>query len=268
MDTVRKQFWLKARVMLSFICSVLMIASVEAESKPLVVGMEMNFPPFEMLGTDGKPAGISVDLAEALGKSLGRPVRLENIPFEGLIPSLRTGKIDIIISSMTKTSERAQAIDFSDPYLKMGLALLVNKASKIHSIQDVDQPQIKVAVKKGTTGHIYAETHLTHAKILVFDQDATCATEVSQGKADCMIYDQLSVFKYWKHYPDTTRGLLQAFKLEEWAIGLPLGSDELKKQINNFLVQFKKTGGFDTLGNKYLGDNKAAFEKAGIPFYF
>ena len=55
----------------------------------LVVGMELNYPPFEMIDPEGKPAGLSVDMAEALGRFLGRTVKIENIPFDGLIPALR-----------------------------------------------------------------------------------------------------------------------------------------------------------------------------------
>jgi polar amino acid transport system substrate-binding protein len=234
----------------------------------LVVGMELGFPPFEMLDAAGKPTGISPDLAKALGDYLHRPVRIENLPFDGLIPALRTGKINLIISSLTKTPERAKSIDFSDPYLRMGLALLVHKDSRIQSIADVDQPDVRVAVKKATTGHIYALTHFKNARILVFNDDATCATEVSQGKADAMIYDQISIFQHWKKYPDTTKALLQPFQMEEWAIGLRKGDDELRNQVNAFLKQFKETGGFNALGNKYFADNKKAFEEAGIPFYF
>ena len=112
-----------------------------------MVGMELNYPPFEMVDPQGQPTGVSVDLANALGQHLQREVRIENIPFDGLIPALKTGKIDLIISSMTETPTRAQSIDFSEPYVRTGLCLLVNKKAAIRSIDDADQPGHSVAVK-------------------------------------------------------------------------------------------------------------------------
>ena len=76
-------------------------------SEELVVGMELAYPPFEMTDESGNPVGVSVDLARALGEHLGREVRIENISFDGLIPALKTGRIDLVISSMTATGERA-----------------------------------------------------------------------------------------------------------------------------------------------------------------
>lgn len=241
---------------------------LRAEQKDLIVGMEMSFPPFEMLDARGQPVGISVDMARAMGQYLKRSVRFENIPFDGLIPSLKTGKIDVIISSLTVTEDRKKSIDFSDPYLKMGLAILANKKTDIQSIKDVDKPGHSVAVKKGTTGDIYAIQHLKSARLLVLNDESACAIEVAQGKADCFIYDQISVFQNWKKYQDTTRAILQPFEEEEWAMGIRKGDDDLRQQINGFLKQFKQTGGFDRLGVKYLGENKKAFEDLGIPFYF
>ena len=51
-------------------------------------------------------------------------------------------------------------------------------------------------------------------------------------------------------------------------MGIRKGNDDLRMQINNFIKQFKASGGFEQLGDKYLGDNKKAFEDLGIPFYF
>src|SRR2546428_821754 len=76
----------------------------------LIAGMELAYAPFEMTDTTGNPDGVSVDLARALGEYLGRKVEIRNIPFDGLIPSLKTGKIDLIISSMTATPARAESI--------------------------------------------------------------------------------------------------------------------------------------------------------------
>ena len=60
--------------------------------EPLTVGMELSYPPFEMMGPDGHPTGISVDIAFALGKYLKRQVEIDNIPFIGLIPALKSGE--------------------------------------------------------------------------------------------------------------------------------------------------------------------------------
>ena len=246
----------------------MLVPIVRAGQNELVIGMELAFPPFEMLDSSGQPAGVSVDMAHAMGQYLNRSIRIENIPFDGLIPSLKTGKIDVIISSLTVTEDRKKSIDFSDPYLKMGLAILTTKNSDIQSINDVDKPGHTVAVKKGTTGNVYAIQHFKNAKLLVLNDESACSIEVSQGKADCFIYDQISVFQNWKKYEATTRAFLRPFAQEEWAMGIRKGNDALRTQINAFLKQFKESGGFDALGTKYLAANKKAFEELGIPFYF
>jgi polar amino acid transport system substrate-binding protein len=237
-------------------------------SAPLIVGMELNYPPFEMVDTQGKPAGISVEMAEALGKFAGREVQIQNVPFDGLIPALKTGKIDLIISSMTETPERAQSIGFSQPYLRTGLCLLVNRHAVIGSIEQADVPGYSVAAKQGTTGQLYAQSHLKHAKLLVLDKEDACVLEVVQGKAQAFIYDQMSVFKHWQQHLDSTTAVLRPFQEEDWAIGLRRGNDTLKEKVNAFLKSFRAEGGFERLGDKYLKEQKEAFQKAGIPFYF
>lgn len=246
----------------------LLVGCSREEHKQLVVGMELKYPPFEMVDTNGRPSGVSVDLANDLGKYLGREVEIENIPFDGLIPSLQTHKIDLIISSMTATEERARTIDFSDAYLKTGLCLLVGKNSAIQSIEDADKSGKTLVVKKGTTGNIYATDKIKNAKMLVLNDEDACVLEVVQGKADGFIYDQISTYENWKRNQDTTRPILKPFQQESWAIGLRKGDDELKRQVNAFLKYYKAKGGFDELGDKYLKEQKEAFRKLGYPFYF
>lgn len=254
-------------ICLAVLCFITAGCSQKAHDK-LIVGMELSYPPFEMTDEKGNPAGISVDLAQTLGKYLNREVEIQNTPFDGLIPALKTGKIDLIISSMTATPERAQSIDFSDPYLRTGLCLLVNKNSSIQSIQDLDQPGKTVAVKKGTTGHTYATGNMKQAKVLVLDKESACVLEVVQGKADAFIYDQMSTYQNWKHNEETTRPILKPFKEESWAVGIQKGNTELQSKVNQFLKDFKNRGGFEELGDKYLKDQKEAFRKLGFPFYF
>lgn len=236
----------------------------------LVIGMELAYPPFEMTDEKGNPTGISVDMANELGEYLGRNVRIENMAYNGLIPSLLTGKIDIILSSMTITNERKESIDFSNPYSKSYLSLLVNKNSPVQKFQDLNRPGRKIAVKKGTTGHIYCEKNLPECEILVFDKESACVLEVVQGKSDAFIYDQMTIYKNWNQNPETTRAILKPFQeeLEYWGIGLRKDDDQLKSEINSFLDEFASNGGFDRLSEKYLSEQKKTFEELGIPFFF
>jgi len=263
-----RKTWIYLALMLTLTGFRVGCNSQDVRVVPLIVGMELAYPPFEMTDSNGSPTGVSVDLAHALGAYLNRPVRIENIPFDGLIPALKTGKIDLIISSMTATPQRRQSIDFSDPYLKTGLCLLVGVHSNIHSISDADRKGKSVAVKKGTTGHGYAAAHIRNATVLVLDKETACVLEVVQGKADAFIYDQMSVYKNWRRYPDHTVALLEPFQEESWAIGLRKGTERLRTQANRFLVHFRETGGFDRLADKYLHEQKEAFRRMGYPFYF
>jgi polar amino acid transport system substrate-binding protein len=236
--------------------------------RPLRIGMEMAYPPFEMVDEQGRPAGVSVDLARALGEHLHREIALENIPFDGLIPSLKTAKIDLIISSLTATPERAQSIDFSDPYLTTGLALLVQRDGPIQSVEDLAQPGRKVVVKKGTTGDLYAADKLKAATVYVLDKEGSCVLEVAQGKADAFIYDQMSTLKNWGRNQEKTRPLLQAFQQENWAIGIRKGNEQLREDVNAFLKQYRERGDFQQLGDRWLAGEKKAFVDRGIPFVF
>ena len=236
--------------------------------KPLVVGMDLSYPPFEMIDAKGKPSGVSVDLARSLAAELGRPLRIENIPFTGLIPSLLTGKIDVVISSMTDTPERRKAIAFSDPYLTIGLALLAGKNSGLTAAADLDRPGRTVAVRQGTTAQVWAKEHLKQAKVLVLDKESSAVLEVVQGKADGFLYDQMSVWKHHQEHPVETVALLRPVQAESWAVALRPDDTVGLTQVNAFLKSFRASGGFDRLGNTYLKNQKEAFAKAGIPFYF
>lgn len=257
------------RILLSTLGLGLLVAcGNKADDNTLRVGMELSYPPFEMTDERNNPTGISVDLAHALGKELNRPVDIVNTSFAGLISSLKTGKIDLIISSMTATEERAQSIAFSDPYLDTGLCILVAKDSDIESMRNLDRKGVSIAVKQGTTGHLYAMENIRNAMVLPLEKETSAVLEVVQGKADAFIYDQMSVYRHWKRQPDHLRPILLPFQKESWAIGLRQGDEELLQRVNAFLARFREDGGFETLGDRYLNEEKKAFKELGYPFFF
>jgi polar amino acid transport system substrate-binding protein len=238
--------------------------------EPLVVGMELAYPPFEMRSAANEPDGISVRMAEGLAEYLGRPLRIEDVQWDGIIPALKSGQIDLIISSMTRTETRAQSIDFSDGYVTNGLCMLVQKGSSIERVDDLVQLKSTVATKLATTGDTYAKANLAGkgVKLTTLDDAAMCALEVVQGKADAFIYDQISIYKHWQNHPDETRAILEPIREETWAIGVRKGDDALRERVNAFLKEFRDAGNFKHLADQYMADEKKAFEAAGVPFIF
>ena len=232
----------------------------------LVVGMELSYPPFEMTDAHNQPIGIGVDLARALAASLHKDLVIQNTSFVGLIPALQTGKIDLIISSMTATDARRKSISFSDPYVRTGICPLFSARSDAQTADDLNQPGRRVVVKNGTTGYNYAVEHLPRAQLLQVADQAACVLEVVQGKSDAFIYDQMSVYQFHRDNPKTTRANLTPVQHEDWAVGVRQGNDPLRAQVNTFLADFKAKHGLEALGDKYIHD-KQAFQEMGYPFF-
>ncbi|MGL4977528.1 transporter substrate-binding domain-containing protein [Cetobacterium sp.] len=241
-----------------------------SQSAPLIVGMELAYPPFEMSTEEGRPTGISVDMAYALGEYLGRDVIIEDMAYGGLIPALKTKKIDIIISSMSVTEERKQSVNFSTPYAKSYLGMLVNNKSGINKAADLDIKGKKVAVKKGTSGHTVAQKYFPNAEIMVFDKESAIILEVSQGKVDAFIYDPLTIYRNWTRNSETTTPLLEQFETESqpWAVAYRKGEEDLGAQIDEFIEEYKNSGKFNELADKYLGEERAFFKEKNVPFFF
>jgi len=240
-----------------------------ASSNTLKVGMELAYPPFETKDAQGNPTGVSVDFSKALGDYLGRPVEIDNISWDGLIPALQTGQVDMVMSSMTITSDRATQVDFSKPYAKALLAILANKNSGITKIDDLNQPGKTVAVKLGSTGDLYAQANLTNATITELADESACVTEVTQGKADAFIYDQLTIYRNQVNNPDTTVAIFIPFQdVEYWGIAVQKGNTELLNSINAFIDKYYAEGGFDQLTAKYLSQEKQDFDRLGFPWFF
>ncbi|MBS4968703.1 MAG: transporter substrate-binding domain-containing protein [Lachnospiraceae bacterium] len=239
------------------------------EQEVLTVAMELAYPPFETKDEQGNPSGVSVDFMKDFGEYIGKEIRIENISFDGLIPSLQTGKADMVMSSMTITEERKETVDFSEPYANALLAVLTNKDSQITSVDDLNQKGKKVAVKTGSTGYLYAQEHLKNAEIIALQDESACVMEVSQGKADGFIYDQLTIYRNWQNNLDTTNAVFIPFQdVEPWGIAVKKGNTELLDQLNEFIETYREDGGFEELTEKYLSEEKEAFEELGFQWFF
>lgn len=156
----------------------------------LVVGSDISYAPVEFKDSDGTTAvGIDPDLAAALGKQLGITLKFENSTFDGLITSLTSKRIDLIMSAMSDNKKRQATIDFVD-YFNAGTSILVGKGNPkgIKSLDDFCGQTI--ALQRGTTQEDVAKAQATKCaatgkplKVLAFDTDPEALLQLKQGRA-------------------------------------------------------------------------------------
>lgn len=90
-----------------------------------------------------------------------------------------------------------------------------------------------------------------------------------QGKADGFIYDQLTIYRNWQNNLDTTNAVFIPFQdVEPWGIAVKKGNTELLDQLNEFIETYREDGGFEELTEKYLSEEKEAFEELGFQWFF
>lgn len=250
--------------------SILLLVLLTACSKRdvIIIGTDAAYPPFEFKDEKGQFSGISIEIAREIAKTTGKEVEFRNINFDGLITALRTGSIDLVISSMTANDERRKSIDFSDPYVKTVLSILAAKDSTVQSAEDLAAPGRKIVVRLGTTGESWARKHFPTAQIKALDLDASCVLEVVNGNVDAWIYDQISVMNYHQQHPDKTRALIAPIHTEFWAVGIRQGNDTLKQQVNATLSRMRKENAFTHLAEKYMAKELRMMREKGLPFVF
>jgi len=222
------------------------------DTKELVVGTEPEFKPFESKNPDGEFVGFDMDMIREFAKDLGVKLTIREMAFDALIPALKTKKIDMIISGMTSTKERAEEVTFSESYFLTGLCLLVHKDSGIVKSEDADGKRI--VVKLATTGAINAPRLFPNAEITPFPTEGDCANEVANGRADAFLYDQLSVVNSTKKHSKTTRAILKPLTKEPYAMAVKHGDTKMAERINEFLRKIRADGRYDKLRSIYLSE--------------
>jgi ABC-type amino acid transport substrate-binding protein len=230
--------------------------------------MDATYPPFEFVDEKGQISGVSVEIGREIGKTAGKEVEFRNINFDGLITALRTGSIDLVISSMTASDERRKSIDFSEPYVKTGLAILAGKDAPVQSVADLQAPGRKVVVRLGTTGESWARQNLPKAEIKALDLDTACVLEVVNGNVDAWVYDQLSIMNYHAKHPEKTRAILAPLREESWAVGLQQGDAARKALVNETLARMRKDGSFAKLAEQFMAKEREMMKQQGLPFVF
>lgn len=221
----------------------------------LKVGLNPTYMPLEMTNKKGEIIGFEVDILKAMAKAMGVKLEIVSISYDGLIPSLLTGKFDLIASGMTINQQRNLKVNFTHPLVKTGQTLLIRKtlADQIKSYKDLNQPTYKIASKLGTTGEATVKKLLNKAQYYSYNTEAEAVLEVVNGKIDAFLYDaSYNILAIKKLGNDQLVYLDNPITFEPQAFALRKGDYDSINWINNFLNQIKHDGTYDKLYAKWF----------------
>ncbi|MCD8180931.1 MAG: transporter substrate-binding domain-containing protein [Firmicutes bacterium] len=232
------------------------LAGCGSSDDTLVMGTNAAFPPFEYTTSEGlvdEFDGIDVAIALKIAESMDKTLVIEDMEFDGLIASVKTGKIDMAVAGMTATEERAQSVDFSDTYFVASQVILVAQDNEdILSAADFLNDKT-VGVVLGYTGDsIVTETlGVAEDKITRANRAIDVVQDVKNGKLDAVVVDSatgkaLAEKNDLKVVEDPS-----VFDTEEYAIAVQKGNTELLDAINAVLAEMKENGEIDALAEQY-----------------
>ncbi len=219
---------------------------------PLVMGTQPDFPPFEHLGgVDGQQViGFDAEIAKAIAAKLGRPLRIEQLKFDALIPALDAGKIDVAISGMTITPERAKNVEFSSPYYKATQVLIVRADFAEPKTKDELKGK-KIAVQLGTTGNSTADGITGAGNTVPFTTCFEAVIELKTKKVDYVILDEQPSLNFVKQNSDLKLVRLD-FADEFYGIAIKKGNTALRDQIDKAIAELRADGTYDKLVAEYI----------------
>src|SRR5690242_16856925 len=178
--------WIKSLLLIAFATGLASVAWAdrfeEILSKGVVrIGVPLDVPPFGSQNVNREPEGFDVEMAGMVAKALGVKLELTQITASNRLPYLLTDKVDIVISVMGLTPERAKQIMFTAPYANTSLAVYGPKNIAVHSAAELGN--YRVAAAKGTTQELALTEMNPKANIMRTEDDATAAAAYLSGQA-------------------------------------------------------------------------------------
>lgn len=226
-------------------------SSISNDTDVLVMGTNATFKPFEYKD-GGQVVGFDVELAQAIAKDMGKELKIEDMSFDGLLPALESGQIDMAVAGMSVTSEREKNALFSDPYYQASQRIIVPKNSKIANKYQLEHK--KIAVQLGTTGD-QAASKIKGAQVVQFPAAPNALQELAAGKVDAAVIDDAPAKQYVSGFP-SLKIINTPLSSESYAIAFKKGNTELVEHANKTIANMKADGRYQALLQKHFGTAK------------
>lgn len=220
---------------------------VGSRADVLVMGTNAGFKPFEYI-ENSEIVGFDVELAREIAKSMGKELKIEDMAFDGLLPALDSGQVDMVVAGMSVTPERAKNALFSSPYYSASQRIIVRRDGDIKNKYQLSGRRI--GVQLGTTGDTLV-SKMSGVSMSQFQTAPSALQELNARKVDAVVLDNAPAEQYSKGFADLMV-LAEPLSKEDYAIAIKKDNENLLIKVNQAIAQMKADGRYDALVKKYF----------------
>ncbi|MEW6342034.1 MAG: ABC transporter substrate-binding protein [Pseudomonadota bacterium] len=250
---------------LQLICAIALVcASAVSQAKTwtdIRMGVEGAYPPFNEMGTDGKPKGFDVDIGNALCAQLHAHCTWVVQDWDGMIPALMSRKFDTIMSSMTITNERREKIAFTDKYYAASARLVAKAGAPYDASKPASLAGKRVGVQRSTPHETFANAVLAPAGATVVSyptQDEVFA-DLRSGRIDTALQDTPLAASGFLNMPQGAGFAFAGAAVADpkyfgdgIGIGVRKEDADLVEQLDKALAQVRASGEYARIAKKYF----------------
>ena len=216
----------------------------------LVVGMSADYAPYEFhyIDENGKDVigGFDVDIANEIANKIGVNLVIQEMDFDALVSALPAGKVDLVISRMNPTEERAKVVDFSEVYYnsKHGILVRAEDADKYQTFADLEGA--KVGVELGSTQEKIAKTEIPNVNLQQLSNINNLILELKAGKVDAIVMEKPVAEMAVKSNPELAVGKpIYEEQTGGNAVGIAKNNPQLLAKVNEVITELNESGKMD-----------------------
>lgn len=229
-------------------------APPDSPQKTYIVGIDAEYPPYSYLDPNGTPTGFDVESMRWIAEHKGITVTFQPTAWDGMIPSMEAGKIDMVYSGMTITPERQERVNFSIPYLKINQSIAVPDNGK-KTLDDFYAGRMIIGAQRGTTGAIWVENNLVNTgkmpadSLKLYDSFPLVAADLAIGRIEAAVYDKPPMITAIADKPAHIAGEIDTD--EQYGVAIPKSNPVLLRTMNEGLAELMKDPYWQVLRIKY-----------------
>ena len=239
----------------------LAVISFGAQKAVYTDGIDAAFPPFSYIDKNGEPTGFDVEVLKWIGNEMGFEVKIVPVDWDAIIPTLKLGNIDLIASGMTITPDREKQVDFTDPYWKIDLAVVVREVEgddgapvPQYNVFSAVAPGKTIGVQRGTTAQTWLKKNMIDAgvdiKLKLYDNFLLAIEDLLIGRVDCAVIDGPTAQSAVSDRKATIVGTINTGEIYGYAVRK--GDTKLLDLLNEGLKRLQATSEWDRLVSEWL----------------